>query len=111
LTLTTLLRSALAALILASAATGALAQQLRPIPMDAKRGQMRHLETMQVEVNGERMQLAPGAQIRDRANMIVLPGALPSGSLVKYTRDPQGQIARVWILTPQEAAQPDPVTK
>jgi predicted YcjX-like family ATPase len=79
--------------------------------MDAKRGQMRHLEAMQVEINGERMQLAPGAQIRDRANMIVLPGALPPESLVKYTRNPQGQIARVWILTPQEAAQPDPVTK
>ena len=106
--LPTLLRSALAALILASVATGALAQ-LRPIPADAKRGQMRHLEAMLVEVNGERMQLAPGAQIRDRANMLVLPGALPPGSLVKYTRDPQGQIARVWILTPQEAAQPDAV--
>ena len=100
----------LAALILASVSTGALAQ-LRPIPADAKRGQMRHLEAMLVEVNGERMQLAPGAQIRDRANFMVLPGALPPDSLVKYTRDPQGQITRVWILTPKEAAQPDPVAK
>jgi len=108
LTLPTLLRSALAALILASAATGTLAQ-LRPIPSDAKRGQMRHLESMLVEVNGERMQLAAGAQIRDRTNLIILPAALPPGSLVKYTRNPQGQIARVWILTPQEAAQPDAV--
>jgi hypothetical protein len=62
---------------------------------------------MLVDVNGERMLLAPGAQIRDRANMIVLPAALPSGSLVKYTRNAQGQVQRVWILTPQEAAQPD----
>lgn len=110
MTLPTLLRSALAALILASVATGALAQ-LRPIPAEAKRGQMRHLEAMTVEVNGERMQLAPGAQIRNRANLIVLPGTLPPDSLVKYTRNPQGQIVGVWILTPEEAAQPDPVTK
>jgi hypothetical protein len=70
---------------------------------------MSHVEAMLVEINGERVQLAAGAQIRDRANMIVLPAALPPGSLVKYTRNAQGQVARVWILTPQEIAQPDPV--
>jgi hypothetical protein len=107
LTLPTPIRNALAAAILAAVAAGALAQ-LRAIPPEAKRARMSHLESLLVEVNGERMQLAPGAQIRDPSNLIVLPAALPPDSLVKYTRDPQGNVARVWILTPQEAAQPDP---
>ena len=107
MTFPTLIRSALAAVILAASA-GAAQAQLRPIPAEAKRGQMSHVEAMLVEVNGERMRLAPGAQIRDRANLIVQPTALPQGSLVKYMRDPQGEVMRVWILTPQEAAQRDP---
>jgi hypothetical protein len=106
LTLPTPIRSALVAAILATVAGSVLAQ-LRAIPQEAKRGRMSHVESLQVEVNGERMQLAPGAQIRDLSNLLVLPAALPPNSLVKYTRDPQGNVARVWILTPQEAAQPD----
>jgi hypothetical protein len=38
----------------------------------------------------------------------VLPTAVPPGVLVKYMPDTQGQVSRIWILTPQEAAQPDP---
>jgi hypothetical protein len=104
--LPTLICKALAAALLFAVAAGAVAQ-LRAIPPEAKRGRMSHLESLLVEVNGERLQLAPGAQIRDPSNLIVLPGALPPNSLVKYTRDPQGNVVRVWILTPQEAAQRD----
>ncbi len=82
--------------------------QLRAIPEDAKRGQMRHLQEMIVEIDGKPARLAPGASIRGVSNMIVLPTALPPGSLVKYTVDPQGMVMRVWILTPEEAARPDP---
>jgi hypothetical protein len=39
--------------------------------------------------------------------MIVLPTALPPDSLVKYQRNEARQVHRVWILTPEEAAQPD----
>ena len=81
--------------------------QLRSIPAAAKRGEMRHVQDMIVEVDGKRMRLAPGAQIRGPGNFIVLPMALPPGSLVKYTLDGQENIARVWILTPEEAARPD----
>jgi tRNA-2-methylthio-N6-dimethylallyladenosine synthase len=49
-----------------------------------------------------------GAQIRDGRNMIVVPHAVPRGSLVKYHARHQGRSGRVWILSPQEAAQPDP---
>ncbi|HEY2338225.1 MAG TPA: hypothetical protein VGI18_12740 [Burkholderiales bacterium] len=80
--------------------------QLRTIPADAKLGTMRHLRDTIVEIDGQRARLSAGAQIRSEANMIVLPTALPPGSLVKYQRDEAGQVHRVWILTPEEAAQP-----
>jgi hypothetical protein len=89
-------------------AAGSAQAQLRTLPADAKRATMRHIQGMTVEINGERTELATGAQIRDANNMIVLPAALPPGVLVKYIPDPQGQVWRIWILSPQEAAQPDP---
>ena len=95
-----------AALALALAVTVASAQ-VRSIPADAKRGQMRHLQEMTVDINGRAMQLAPGAQIRDASNLVVMPSALPARSLVKFTLDSSGNVNRVWILTAQEAAQPD----
>jgi hypothetical protein len=101
-----MLRSLLFALLVALA--GAAAAQFRSIPADAKRGSIRHLEAMDVEIDGKRQRLAPGAQIRDARNMIVLPAALPPGALGRYLLDPQGMVARIWILSPEEAARPDP---
>ena len=79
--------------------------QLRSIPADAKRAEIRHLHDMMVELNGTPVRLAPGALIRDAGNRIVMPAAVPPGSLVKVLRGPQNEIVRVWILTPAEAAQ------
>lgn len=101
-----MLRSPVLALLLALAC-GAAQAQLRTLPAEAKRGEIRHLQDMNVAINGEAMRLAPGAQIRDASNMIVMPATLPPGSLVKYLLNAQGQVFRVWLLTPQEAAQPD----
>jgi hypothetical protein len=39
--------------------------------------------------------------------MIVLPTAVPRGVLVKYQLSTDGKLNRAWILSPQEAAQPD----
>ena len=88
-------------------AAGAAHAQFRAIPPEAKRGEIRHLQEMLVEINGKAMRLAPAAQIRDAANLIVMPVAVPAGALVKYTQDAQGLVTRVWILSPQEAAQRD----
>jgi hypothetical protein len=84
------------------------AAQLRTIPSSAERGVMTHLSGMLVSLNDKRVQLAAGAQIRDTSNRIILPATLPANSGVKYTLDLQGQVHRVWILSPAEAAQPDP---
>jgi hypothetical protein len=81
--------------------------QLRTLPQEATRGHIRHVAEMDVEIDGARERLSPGAQIRDGSNRLVLPSALPAGALVKYARDAQGLVHRVWILTPEEAARPD----
>jgi hypothetical protein len=84
------------------------AAQFRSIPKEAKRGEIRSLGQMDVEIDGKKMRLAPGAQIRDAGNLVVLPTAVPAGARVKYVLDAQSMVHRVWILSPQEAAQPDP---
>jgi hypothetical protein len=102
-----LLRPVLA-LLLACAAAAALAQPvLRTIPGDAKRGVMSHVQGMAVAIDGKQLDLAAGAQIRDSRNLIVLPTALPPNVLVRYQLDPDGKVRRAWILSTQEAAQPD----
>ena len=77
--------------------------QVRSIPEDARVGEIRHLQEMVVEIDGAPQQLAPGAQIRDASNRIVLPTAIPPGTRVKYLVDAAGQVQKVWILTPEEA--------
>ena len=99
---TVMLRIALLSLLLACASAFA---QMRAIPADAKRAEIRHLQDTVVELNGTRARLAPGAQIRDPENRLVVPTAIPDGVLVKYLVDAQGEIRRVWILSPAEAAQ------
>jgi len=101
----TLVRAAVLALVLGATAVGA---QMRTIPADAKRGLLRHLQEMTVDINGRAVLLAPGAQIRDANNRVVLPAAVPAGSLVRFTLDANGHVSRVWILNAHEAAQPEP---
>ena len=96
------------AAITALAGSGAALAQLRSIPDDAKRGQLRHVREMIVEIDGDRVLLSPGSQIRSIENRIVLPSALPQESvLVKYMTDTAGLVHRVWILSQEEAARPD----
>ena len=102
-----MIRSLSVALLLMFAA-GAAQAQLRTIPADAKRAAMSHVQGMTVLIDDKKVELAAGAQIRDGRNMIVVPTAVPPGVVVKYLLDTQGQVGRVWILSPQEAAQPDP---
>ena len=95
------LKVLLAALCLVAAGAQA---QLRTIPAETKRGEIRHVQDMTVAINGVEQRLAPGAQIRDPSNRIVLPAALPAGAQVRYLVDAQGQVHRIWLLTPAEAA-------
>jgi hypothetical protein len=103
---------AVAAAGLAAATFAPAFAQLRGIPTDAKRGNLAPLNPPQptaVELDGKRIELSAGSQIRDGRNMIILPNALPQATMqVKYQLGLDGKLHRVWLLTPQEAAQPDP---
>jgi hypothetical protein len=92
------------ALIAAALFAATAAAQLRTIPADAKRAKMSPVQERIVQLDGRREMLAPGVQIRDAANRIIVPNALPANSLVKYRRDARGAVREVWILTPEEAA-------
>jgi hypothetical protein len=80
------------------------AGQLRTIPADAERAQIRHVQENVIQLNGQLAQLAPGARIRDASNRLIVPMALPSDAVVKYRLDEKGQVREIWVLTDEEAA-------
>jgi hypothetical protein len=94
----------LAILVLLCLAAPAAAQ-LRTVPADARRGVIVHLQDMIVRIDQSTARLAPGVQIRDIHNRLLLPAAIPPGSIVKYRVDAQGLVSHVWILSVREAAQ------
>ncbi len=80
-----------------------------PIPQDTTRGYIRHVQEMAVTVDDKAMQLAAGAIIRDQQNLIIVPVTIPrEGAWAAYNLDRDGQIFRVWLLTPDELARPSP---
>jgi hypothetical protein len=97
----------LAVLICALALPTLVLAQTRRIPDVAKRGHIAHVRGPIVEIDGQQLRLSAGAQIRSSSNLILMPASLPPGALVKYVLDATGQIHRVWLLTPTEAAAPD----
>ncbi len=80
---------------------------LRNLPGDAERGYLTYVRGNVVSLDGKELRLAPGSQIRGQNNLLLMPAALPPRSLVKYRLDRNGDLVLVWILTPEEAAQPD----
>jgi hypothetical protein len=80
------------------------AAQLRTIPSQAQPGTLRHVMDLAVELNGQLADLAPGAQIRDADNRLILPASLTETITVRYLLDGTGKLHRAWILSPQEKA-------
>lgn len=78
----------------------------RLLPPGTLKGQLMVRGPMSAEIDGKAMMLAPGVQIRDPLNMMVLPGMIQRPVPVRYLLDPAGSVHRVWILSAQEAAQP-----
>ena len=98
-------RLALAALLLASLVGTASAQQVRDFPPNALRGKLVVQAPPQITLDGKPDQLSPGARIRNPQNMFVMSATLTGQPLVvNYTRESNGMVHEVWLLTPQEAA-------
>ncbi len=104
-------RCAFLALATACLVAPAVAQQ-RSFPQQALRGALIIQSPPEAVLNGQPARLAPGVRIRGQNNMLEMSASLVGAKLlVHYTRDPQGLIQEVWILTPAEAArQPWPTT-
>ena len=94
-----------AALVLLLSAFSGAGAQMRTLPADTERGVIRPLQDMVVSIDGRPMQLAPGASIRGPDNLIIVPSALPAdGARAEYLVDANGQVSKVWLVTPEEAA-------
>jgi hypothetical protein len=79
----------------------------RPFPQSTKRGTMSQANHPFIVIDGKTRQLAPGARIWNQDNLIEMPASLRASNFkVNYTEDTQGEIDRVWILTPSEAKEP-----
>lgn len=88
----------------ATAAEPLNVQSLRNLPAEAERGELQVLQDGTARIDGTRVRLSPGVQIRDAYNRIVLSASLNEPLLVRYQTDAHGQLHRVWILTAAEAA-------
>jgi len=88
-------------------AAGSAYAQFRTLPANAKRatiGQEQY-PLPYINIGGTRAKLAPGGVIYDQNNRTVVHGALPPGADVAVVPDMNGDIGRIYILTPQEQAQ------
>ncbi|HXZ54480.1 MAG TPA: hypothetical protein VEH03_03365 [Burkholderiales bacterium] len=107
-------RSAAYLALLAVLPAAAAMAQLRvpPIPVDSHRGVIRHIGEMAVAIDDRPTLLAAGAQIRDQQNLIIVPTAIPQGGAwADYVVNGEGQVFRVWLLSPAELAVPKPGTE
>jgi hypothetical protein len=80
--------------------------QWRALPANAKRATVGEPKVLPyVELGGKVVRLAPGGVIYDQNNRTIVHGALPADADVVFTIDMHGDVARIYILTPQEQAQ------
>ena len=99
----------LALLTLLSLGFGATAQtnNVREFPKTALRGNLSIVSPPEILLDGKADRLSPGSRIRGTNNLMLLSGGLIGQTLVvNYTREAQGMVHDVWILTPDEADLP-----
>lgn len=85
---------------------GSAYAQMRTLPANAKRatvGQEQY-PLPYINIGGTRLKLAPGGVIYDQNNRTIVHGALPPGADVAVVPDMNGDVGRIYILTPQEQA-------
>lgn len=93
----------LALLVLALGFMGS-AQADRFMATGVKPAQLQGIAYPNVLIDGNSYRLAPGARIYDTNNRMVLPNAAPKTGKVLFKLDGQGNLLKLWILTPDEIA-------
>ncbi|MFA9439081.1 hypothetical protein ACDA63_05530 [Uliginosibacterium sp. sgz301328] len=89
-------------LLLSAAALSAQAR-IYPIAADAQRADMEVTGNGIVSLNGKAYNLSPAAQIRDANDRLLLTQSMSGKYPVRVTFDGQGNVIRVWVLSPEEA--------
>ena len=103
-----LLSLMLCAALAASASLHAQLLQLRFLPEKGERGRLGENQALpMVKIGNRVMRLSPGGLIFDQNNRTILHGSLPPGADVLYTKDMNGDVQRIYILTDQERANLD----
>ncbi|PFH08819.1 hypothetical protein BCF11_1194 [Collimonas sp. PA-H2] len=89
--------------LLATLAFSAMAVE-RDFPATTLRGKMTITAYPTVAMSGNVLRLSPGSRIWNTQQLTQVPSSLGSDTyLVNYTLNIQGDIDRVWVLTPDEA--------
>ena len=74
----------------------------RKIPSDGLEGQVSPLGYPYIKVNGKSLRLSPGARIYDTNNRIIQTTSLPASSKAIYQLNAQGDVQKIWLVTPNE---------
>lgn len=77
-------------------------QQTRKFPTDSQLGNLTEAAFPVFTINGQKMTMSAGGQIRGVDNLIILPTTANYIGLIRYQLDTMGNLHRVWILTPDE---------
>lgn len=99
---------AVAGALLLVTSFAATAQLLRMLPAETKKGELESVRDWKIVIDGKTLPLAPGVRIRDKNNMIVPPTQISGPAKIRYTFDPMGNVDKVWLLTAEEIALPEP---
>lgn len=87
----------------ASSLSSAHAQLMRILPAAFERGETGANQPLPlVKIGNRTLKLAPGAVIYDRENRSIIHEQLPVGVQVLYTKDQNGDVQRIYILTNDE---------
>jgi len=82
-----------------------ISEAARPFPKDAQLATLEGSDPPNVNLDGQWKQLAPGALVYDTANRILPPPSIPTqGAVVVQYEATTGFVARLWILSDDEAA-------
>lgn len=83
----------------------------RSFPPEARKGVLTPGYFPDVDIDGRARRLAPAGRIFNQDNLSETPATLRGRQLaIAYTEDRDGQIARIWLLSREEAARPLKVT-
>jgi hypothetical protein len=76
----------------------------RILPQNAVLGELTASRYPYVTIGKKRFHLAPGSLIFDQNNRTILPNYLPRKATVLYNVDSNGDLHKMWLLTPDELA-------